>query len=51
MCIVRVATSTPSTPGEEAITAFTYDGVDKDTEFVKMIEADPDRLRRFRSRK
>jgi hypothetical protein len=34
-------------PGEEAITAFTSDGVDNLTELVKMVKADPDLLRRY----
>jgi hypothetical protein len=34
-------------PGEEAITAFTHDGVDNLTELVKMVKADPDLLRRY----
>jgi hypothetical protein len=34
-------------PGEEAITAFTRDGVDNLTELVKIVKADPDLLRRY----
>jgi hypothetical protein len=34
-------------PGEEATTAFTYNGVDNLTELVKMVKADPDLLRRY----
>jgi hypothetical protein len=35
-------------PREESITAFTPDGVDNLTEFVKRVNADPDLLRRYR---
>ena len=34
-------------PGEEAITAFTPNGVDNLTELVKMVKADPGLLRRY----
>ena len=34
-------------PGEEAITAFTPNGVDNFTELVKMVKADPGLLRRY----
>jgi hypothetical protein len=34
-------------PGEEAITAFTHDGVDNLTELVKIVKADPNLRRRY----
>ncbi len=37
-------------PGEEAITAFTPDGVDNLTELVKMVRADPNLLRHYTPR-
>jgi hypothetical protein len=33
-------------PGEEAITAFTHNGLDNLTELVKMVKANPDLIRR-----
>jgi hypothetical protein len=37
-------------PGEEAITAFTQDGVDNLTDIIKMVKADPGLLRRYTPR-